>query len=51
LINVFLNIYLFFGCYRYICPEGDALSTCESDKEKDKKTGKREKENKNDFPI
>ncbi len=22
LITVFLNIYLLFGCYRYICPEG-----------------------------
>lgn len=22
LIIVFLNLYLFFGCYRYICPEG-----------------------------
>ncbi len=23
LITVFLNVYLIFGCYRYICPEGE----------------------------
>ncbi len=26
LIIIFLNIYLFYGCYRYICPEGEELS-------------------------
>lgn len=33
LILLFLNLYLIYGCYRYICPEGEEFSHLEADKD------------------
>ena len=38
LITIFLNIYLIYGCYRYICPEGEQFKG----RGKRKNTGKEE---------
>ncbi len=39
LVVIFLNIYLFYGCYRYICPEGEEMT--QSLKSKNKKEEKK----------
>lgn len=39
LIVIFLNLYLFYGCYRYICPEGEEMA--QSIKSQRKKEGRK----------
>lgn len=36
LLLIFLNLYLIYGCYRYICPEGEEFSHLQADKEFEK---------------